>query len=149
MQHKYNYTVLVLIIVLLGYAFIASQNKWWPYESTFAPTTSVSVVKPTIKIFNAAEETKLLSERQRVTVMATQYYFLEKKLPLSMTALHTWSGVTLSKDDLEFLSQNLSWNITATKVVEVCIVPQLQFTSRTQCETLEDVNRELSGGEKR
>lgn len=149
MQHKYNYTVLVLIIVLLGYAFVASQSGWWPYESTVAPTMPVSVAKPIIKALDAEEEAKLLSERQRVTIMATQYYQMEKKLPSSVTALHTWSGVTLSNDVLDFLSQNLSWSITTPELVKVCIMPQLQFISRAQCETLEDVNRELTGGEKR
>lgn len=99
------------------------------------------VVAPTTK----AQEADIISERQRIVIMTSQYLEVEGKLPLSMIELHKWSGVTLATEELEFLSKNLSWKLNGDKEVEVCIVAPLRFHSGGQCQTLAQVNVELSG----
>ena len=96
------------------------------------------------KTESAEQEEKLLTERQRIVVMASQYFQVEKKLPPSMAELNKWEGVTLTAEELEFSTKNFSWRLDGNKEVEVCIIPPLQFHSGGQCQTRVQVNAELS-----
>ncbi len=150
----------VLILLVVSYGILAKNYNWWPNEDSLTNTPNdwqtyeipkesdqiLSTVKiTTANIQDANQETELIKEEQRIVIMASQYFEIEHKLPQSMTELHKWSGVTLTNEQLEFLSKNLSWKLNSNKEVEVCIVPTLQFHSEKQCQTLAQVNADLSG----
>ena len=137
--------IVILIVAALaivgggGYSvYRKQQNK------VVAPTPTSEPQKSSNTIDNG-QEAKLISERQRIVIMTSQYFEVEGKLPLSMIELHKWSGVTLTTEELEFLSKNLSWKLNGNKEVEVCIVAPLRFHSGGQCQTLVQVNADLSG----
>lgn len=129
----------VLVLLCIGYGVLAKNYNWWPHSS--------SSIKPsplqTFKTESREQEEKLLTERQWLVVVAEQYFQVYGKLPLTMAELNK-DAATLTAEELEFLAKNFSWRLDSNKEVEVCIIPTLQFHSGGQCQTLAQVNAELS-----